>query len=266
MRSPSVMEKDRSWWEKVTSSKNNRSSTMGDGKKGAMTAEGGEYFDAEDRSQFGGSADEEAGEGVMSVGGDSTVSFRTAAAEFLAEDRPDTFPMTAGKTSTLPTSASAPVNLSRRGSLPLPRSDSSITNSDAPPKKNFRLPALRFAGLAPTTSRTPNALPADTPLPFVDEIALVLSTFILPGGSRELNLDAKLKKYILNSLQPVDENGKALPVVTTHPDIFKAASDHAFDLMEGSLPKYLNFGRNSIYISPFPLLVLTRCVYSERKY
>lgn len=115
----------------------------------------------------------------------------------------------------------------------------SVVPTDAPAK-------LRFAGLVPTLSRRDNPLPADTPLPFVDEISLILTTFILPGAARELNLDARLKKFILLSLRPIDEAGNALPPATTHPDVLSEVHDHALDLLERFFPSYLNWAKGNI--------------------
>lgn len=105
---------------------------------------------------------------------------------------------------------------------------------------------LRFAGLAPLMSiGSRKELPADTPLPFLDEIQLIKTTFFLPGASKELNIDARLRRHILKSLQPVDEEGNKLPPSTTHPDVFKEAADHVYNLMERSLPHYLQWAKGN---------------------
>lgn len=124
---------------------------------------------------------------------------------------------------------------------------STFSSTDSENLEKKRFPNLRFANLAPLISRTSREkeLPADTPLPFIDEISLVVTTFILPGSSRELNLDDRLRKHILKYLQPIDENGNKLPPSTTHPDVFIDASEHSFDLMERSLPKYLSYAKGN---------------------
>lgn len=123
----------------------------------------------------------------------------------------------------------------------------SAADSEALDKKSKRFPNLRFANLAPLASRTSRekALPPGTPLPFLDEITLILTTFILPGSSRELNLDTRLRKHILKSLQPLDSDGKKLPPRTTHPDVFKETQEHAFEMMENSLPKYMQYAKGN---------------------
>lgn len=125
-------------------------------------------------------------------------------------------------------------------------SDSSSINTDTTERRAKRLPNLRFANLIPIISRgSLRELPEDTPLPFVDEITLILTTFILPGSSKELNIDARLRKHILKSLQPIGPDGEKGPPVTTHPAVFAEAADHAYSLMERSLPHYLQWAKGN---------------------
>ncbi|ORY58345.1 hypothetical protein BCR35DRAFT_309467 [Leucosporidium creatinivorum] len=120
-------------------------------------------------------------------------------------------------------------------------SDTNSMTSEGRGKKG-----LRFAGLAPLMSiGSRKELPADTPLPFLDEIQLIKTTFFLPGASKELNIDARLRRHILKSLQPIDEEGNKLPPSTTHPDVFKEAADHVYNLMERSLPHYLQWAKGN---------------------
>ena len=122
------------------------------------------------------------------------------------------------------------------------QSDNFSMTSDVRAKKG-----LRFAGLAPLMSiGSRKELPADTPLPFLEEIQLIKTTFFLPGATKELNIDARLRRHILKSLQPVDEvTGEKLPPVTTHPDVFKEAAEHVYNLMERSLPHYLQWAKGN---------------------
>ncbi|BGP18929.1 hypothetical protein JCM10213_005484 [Rhodosporidiobolus nylandii] len=107
---------------------------------------------------------------------------------------------------------------------------------------------LRFANAAgalfsPLTHMSSHKkLPADTPLPFLEEIKLITTTFILPGAAKELNIDARLRKHMMKCLRP---DGSDEPI-STHPDIFKDAAEHAWKLMEQSLPRYLVWARGNI--------------------
>lgn len=128
-------------------------------------------------------------------------------------------------------------------------SDGDSINTEANERRAKRFPNLRFAGLAPLASKlsrqSEKELPEDTPLPFVDEINLIMTTFILPGSSKELNIDARLRRHILKSLRPIDENGEKHPPVTTHPDVFRDAAAHVYALMERSLPHYLQWAKGN---------------------
>lgn len=117
---------------------------------------------------------------------------------------------------------------------------------------------LRFANISTSKKDSPpETLPEDTPLPFAEEIALILTTFILPGASRELNLDARLSKYILQCLQPHEQEGSnktgdkhgpiaASQLRTTNPEVFKEAMEAAFLMMETSLPRYLGWAKGML--------------------
>ncbi|KDE05833.1 hypothetical protein MVLG_03777 [Microbotryum lychnidis-dioicae p1A1 Lamole] len=121
-------------------------------------------------------------------------------------------------------------------------SDASSVNTEKA-KQRF---GLRFANLAPLMSiRSRKELPIDTPLPFLEEIKLIRSTFFLPGASKELNIDARLRKHVLKSLQPVSEDGTKSEPITTHPEVFKEAADHVYTLMERSLPHYLQWAKGN---------------------
>ncbi|KAK4703825.1 hypothetical protein P7C70_g2391, partial [Phenoliferia sp. Uapishka_3] len=124
--------------------------------------------------------------------------------------------------------------------------DSSSLNSENMDRKSKKFPSLRFAQLAPLISKKSRELPEDTPLPFLDEIKLVLTTFILPGAAKELNLDARLRRHILRSLEPTLEDGTKGPPVTTHPDVFKEVASHTYGLMERSLPHYMQWAKGNI--------------------
>lgn len=139
--------------------------------------------------------------------------------------------------------AKAPPAFARIGST---LSDTSSLNSANLERKSKKFPSLRFANLAPLVSRKSRDLPEDTPLPFLDEIKLITSTFILPGSSKELNIDARLRRHILKSLEPTMEDGTKGPPATTHPDIFKEAADHTYTLMERSLPHYMQWAKGNI--------------------
>ncbi|KAI5479337.1 hypothetical protein MNV49_003856 [Pseudohyphozyma bogoriensis] len=138
-----------------------------------------------------------------------------------------------------------------RSNPSLLRVDSTMTGSDSASMmtsntdKKKKL-GLRFAGLSPLKSiGSRKELPEDTPLPFLDEVQLILTTFILPGSSKELNITAKLRKHVLKSLQPVDEDGNKGPPITTHPDVFKEVADHTYNMMERSLPHYLQWAKGN---------------------
>ncbi|SCZ91831.1 BZ3500_MvSof-1268-A1-R1_Chr5-3g08165 [Microbotryum saponariae] len=121
-------------------------------------------------------------------------------------------------------------------------SDASSVNTEKA-KQRF---GLRFANMAPLMSiRSRKELPADTPLPFLEEIKLIRSTFFLPRASKELNIDARLRKHVLRSLQPVSEDGTKGEPITTHPEVFKEAADHVYTLMERSLPHYLQWAKGN---------------------
>ncbi|SCV72723.1 BQ2448_4260 [Microbotryum intermedium] len=121
-------------------------------------------------------------------------------------------------------------------------SDASSVNTEKA-KQRF---GLRFANLAPLMSmRSRKELPPDTPLPFLEEIKLIRSTFFLPGASKELNIDARLRKHVLKSLQPISEDGTKGEPITTHPNLFKEAADHVYTLMERSLPHYLQWAKGN---------------------
>lgn len=117
-------------------------------------------------------------------------------------------------------------------------SDTSSINTDTTEKRGKRFPNLRFANLAPLMSiQSRKELPPDTPMPFIEEIQLITTTFFLPGATKELNIDARLRRHILKSLRPVSEDGvKSEIPATTHPDVFKEAAEHVYNLMERSLP------------------------------
>ncbi|GAA5992268.1 hypothetical protein JCM11641_002727 [Rhodosporidiobolus odoratus] len=124
--------------------------------------------------------------------------------------------------------------------------------SDAPthfPAENDKgrrgsLANIRFVELSPMKSRltAPGEEVAEGPLPFVDEIKLITTTFILPGASKELNIDARLRKHVLKCLRP---DGNEEPI-TTHPDVFKDVAEHAFDMMERSLPHYMEYAKGNL--------------------
>ncbi|GAA5863282.1 hypothetical protein JCM1840_007468 [Sporobolomyces johnsonii] len=119
-------------------------------------------------------------------------------------------------------------------------SDSSTMNTE---KASKRFPALRFANLSTLASiGSRKELPPDTPLPFLDEIKLVTSTFILPGAKKELNIDARLRRHVLKSLRPEDGGGEP---ATTHPDVFREVADHVYDLLERSLPHYMVWSKGN---------------------
>ena len=166
-----------------------------------------------------------------------------------------------GLTPTTPKEQSAAARIAATGQVPdspsLGRTNTTISafsdgdsiNTEAIDRRAKRFPNLRFAGLAPLANKlsrqSEKSLPEDTPLPFVDEIQLIMTTFILPGSSKELNIDARLRRHILKSLRPIDENGEKHPPVTTHPDVFKDAADHVFALMERSLPHYMQWAKGN---------------------
>ncbi|KAM0751252.1 hypothetical protein T439DRAFT_325402 [Meredithblackwellia eburnea MCA 4105] len=122
----------------------------------------------------------------------------------------------------------------------------SSINTENMERKMKKFPNLRFANLTPLTSRKTRELPADTPLPFIDEIKLVMTTFILPGSSKELNIDSRLRKHILKSLQPLNEDGSKGEPITTHPDVMKDAADHCFLMMERSMPHYMQWAKGNV--------------------
>lgn len=131
---------------------------------------------------------------------------------------------------------------------PIPPLERARTSSDtssvaASDKLKKPFPTLRFANLLPISTRP--AYNSDTPLPFADEVGMVVATFFLPGSPKELNIDSRLRKHILRSLQPIDENGQKGSPVTTHPDVFKEAAEHTYELMEGSLPHYLTWAKGN---------------------
>ncbi|GAA5941767.1 hypothetical protein JCM1841_004711 [Sporobolomyces salmonicolor] len=119
-------------------------------------------------------------------------------------------------------------------------SESSTVNTE---KASKRFPALRFANLSTLASiGSRKELPPDTPLPFLGEIKLVTSTFILPGAKKELNIDARLRRHVLKSLSP--EGGGGEPA-TTHPDVFREVADHVYALLERSLPHYMVWSKGN---------------------
>ena len=273
MRTGSIMDKDRSWWDKFTSRK---SVATFDEEKGTGDWDADHGFGpgvvdegqaksatgAVEMKQLSSNGSEQM-EGLKEANEDGTTSER---AHDLEPESGDDISFTTAvhpKSALRPAPASPfpsrPVSLVNPPSpvvmtprVPLDRtvtnqSGVSDTDTEALDKKTSRFPNLRFANLAPLINKSSRdkTLPEGTPLPFVDEISLILTTFILPGSSRELNLDARLRAHILKSLQPVDANGNKLPPRTTHPDVFKEAEEHAFDLMERSLPKYLSFAKGN---------------------
>lgn len=141
-----------------------------------------------------------------------------------------------------------PFNASIRPGLVRGDSHTSIASeadSDFPDRVTTRLTNLRFANLSLTQSRASKKSLEGAPLPFADEISLILTTFILPGSSRELNINARLRKHIIKLLIPVDSSGNRLPPRTTHPDVFKEAQESAYEMMENSLPKYLVYAKGN---------------------
>lgn len=127
------------------------------------------------------------------------------------------------------------------------------TNDTAQTGSSKLSSALRFNNLAPLNSlasrvKRSGALPEETPPPFSQEIELILTTFILPGASRELNLDSRLRKWILDTLKPVDEStgDRQEQLATTHPDVFRDAQEHCYGLMEHSLTRYLGWNKGNI--------------------
>lgn len=149
--------------------------------------------------------------------------------------------------------AASPLVNESEATFPPPAQGISRTNTQQTASDNFSMTSenrpkkgLRFAGLAPLMSiGSRKELPADTPLPFLDEIQLIKTTFFLPGAAKELNIDARLRRHILKSLQPLDEEGNKLPPATTHPDVFKEAAEHVYNLMERSLPHYLQWAKGN---------------------
>lgn len=119
----------------------------------------------------------------------------------------------------------------------------SINTADT---KRSRLPKIQFPGLAPLKSIVSRKeLPADTPLPFIDEVKLVITTFLLPGSAKELNIDARLRRHVLKYLQPTLEDGSKGDPITTHPDVFKDVAEHVLALMERSLPHYMQWAKGN---------------------
>lgn len=119
----------------------------------------------------------------------------------------------------------------------------SINTTDT---KRSRFPKIQFPGLAPLmTIGSRKELPADTPLPFIDEIKLVTTTFFLPGSAKELNIDARLRRHVLKYLQPTLEDGSKGEPITTHPDVFKDVAEHVLGLMERSLPHYMQWAKGN---------------------
>lgn len=121
-------------------------------------------------------------------------------------------------------------------------------NTEAPDSLSKKL-GIRFPGLSTILSRSSaeKILPPNTPLPFLSEIELVLTTFLLPGSSRELNIDSRLRKHVLKSLRHSETGtpGEREVVVTTHPEVFRLVAEHCFQMMENSLPKYLQWAKGN---------------------
>ena len=276
MRTGSIMDRDRSWWDKLTKRK---SVSTFDEEKGTgdwdadhgfgpgVLDEGQPKVKAEAVEMKQTSSDgSEQMEGLKEVNEDGShaerardvepesgddVSFTTAVYPKSTLRPAPASPFPSRPTSVVNPPSPAP-GTPLVGKAPLDRTVTNVSNisdtdTEALDKKTSRFPNLRFANLAPLINKSSRdkTLPEGTPLPFVDEISLILTTFILPGSSRELNLDARLRVHILKSLQPVDADGNKLPPRTTHPDVFKEAEEHAFDLMERSLPKYLSFAKGN---------------------
>ncbi|KAK4052056.1 hypothetical protein OIV83_002350 [Microbotryomycetes sp. JL201] len=121
----------------------------------------------------------------------------------------------------------------------------SVNTADTRGTKRFGN-SVKFPGLAPLKSiMSRKELPEGTPMPFVDEIKLIATTFFVPGSSKELNIDARLRRYVLKYIQPTNEDGTVGEPITTHPDVFKDVADHVYSLMERSLPHYLQWAKGN---------------------
>ncbi|KAL8290624.1 hypothetical protein RQP46_002882 [Phenoliferia psychrophenolica] len=221
----SMKGKDDTWWQKLITRRFSASIPPPD-EEAAIDGLGFGDFGMEERKKNGGAGDDDR-QSLRSEGGAPDSPTFVDAAEF-----PD-----AGKGKAAPAFNRVMSNIG---------SDTSSLNSENLDRKSKKFPSLRFANLAPLVSRKSRDLPEDTPLPFLDEIKLITTTFILPGASKELNIDARLRRHILKSLEPTLENGTKGPPATTHPDVFKEAADHTYTLMERSLPHYMQWAKGNI--------------------
>ena len=181
----SINEKDKapSWWEKLvlrrsTVSLEDRELEMGEKKEEQLALARGanNHFPAEGAGEDG----------------DDNISLRSACAPIGADpSAPSVSPFPITPRPPTPTGTPAPNDrqLNRvNTALSAADTDNSSMNSEALDRKSRKFPNLRFANLSPigSLSSREKVLPEDTPLPFVDEISLVLSTFFLPGATKEI--------------------------------------------------------------------------------
>ncbi|KAK4051291.1 hypothetical protein OIO90_004772 [Microbotryomycetes sp. JL221] len=223
----SIYEKDASWWNKLVrkgSSWSTRSVRSVDLEKGEGTSE---------VLNNNNSSSEQAQITVNGINVDS---------EKLARQEGDNISLH---------SAAAPGTPAFTESTTFPQTNRdnsdnmSVTTTDTKATKKIGS-TVRFPGLAPLKSiMSRKELPQDTPLPFVEEIKLIATTFFIPGSSKELNIDARLRRYVLKYICPTNQDGSKGEPITTHPDVFKDVADHVYGLMERSLPHYLQWAKGN---------------------
>ncbi|GAA93911.1 uncharacterized protein L969DRAFT_92182 [Mixia osmundae IAM 14324] len=81
-------------------------------------------------------------------------------------------------------------------------------------------------------------------LPFAKEVGAVVHTFFLPHSSKELNLESTSREKILHLLAYNSETRQCEG--TTHPDVFLAAADAVWTMMEDvTLPNFLRFAETN---------------------
>ncbi|RUS29443.1 hypothetical protein BC938DRAFT_480654, partial [Jimgerdemannia flammicorona] len=133
--------------------------------------------------------------------------------------------------------------------LPSPRASSTVSMSNTTTSDAQTL--VKTYGyeieMVPVVSKSgPEILPSQQS--FRAEIDIILATYLLPGAPKELNLDGKLRAYVI-------ENAKN----STHPTIFEAAAHAVYVTMnDASFP---NFKRMTVTNVGRPGIIEITCLY-----